>query len=166
MPSLRPLALAALSWSAIASAEEPASGEPHLGGGGVGGAGGSGSGTGSGSLSMTPDGSLPGVTTDPAKKTVTLRVDATEPVAYRGDRLAVRGTIALGGRGVVGHPVSVFLAQQGMAGEGAVLVGSGLSAPDGTFLIDAELPSSLDLAAYELFAVCNEDARYNAATSP
>jgi hypothetical protein len=144
-------------------AEEPASGEPQMGGGG-----GSGSGAGSGGsqISMTPDGSLPGVTTDPAKRTLTLRVAQPAAVAYRGDPLTITGTIEDRGAGVSGHPVSIFLAQRGLGGEGAILVGSGLSGADGTFAVQASLPSSLDLLEYEVFAVCNEDARFNAATSP
>ncbi len=148
--------------------DAPASGEPELGGNGGAGSGagaGGGSGSGGGPSMMSPDGTSTSVAEDPRKPTPKIQVDAPAPVAYRGDRLHVRGAVRDGSAGLALHPVAVFMAPAGMNGEDAVLVGNGTTGNDGVFDLDVDVPAALDLAAYEVFVVCNEDARYNAATS-
>ncbi len=102
---------------------------------------------------------------DPDKITPTIQVTLADGIGYRGEGVRVEGRVD-GPRGpVAGVRVDVLIAPSGSGGEGAIVIGRGATASDGTFMADSVLPVDLDLAAYELYVTTREDARYNGASS-
>ncbi len=103
---------------------------------------------------------------DPHKITPSVTVTAAESSGYRGDTFHVEGRVDTAQHApLAGRRVDVYLAPTGHGGEGATLIGHGVTGPDGTFSADVDLPPSLDLTTYELYLGTPEDDRYNAAFS-
>ncbi len=148
-----------------APGDGPASGEfDELFGDGSG----SGSGSGAGDEDDEPLGPGQGPygrEPDPAKITPTVSVTLADPVGYRGESLRVEGRVDWTRGPVGGVRVDVMLSPAGTNGRSPVRIGRSVTAPDGSFSLDAELPAELDLARYELYVSSREDARYNAAIS-
>jgi hypothetical protein len=128
---------------------------------GSGGGSGSGDGLGPGSGSAGDPARPP----DPKKQTPTVTVTLAGDAGYRGESLHVEGRVDAGKKPVGGHRVDVYLAPAGRAGEGSILIGHGVTAPNGMFSADVDLPPSLDLTTYELYLGTPEDDQYNAAFS-
>lgn len=126
---------------------------------------GSGGGGGDDDEPLGPGDDPRGRTLDPAKLTPTVSVTLADPVGYRGETLRVEGRVD-GPRGAVaGVRVDVMLAPAGADGRGAVRIGRSVTAPDGSFAVEADLPGDLELTRYELYVSSREDARHNPAIS-
>ena len=100
---------------------------------------------------------------DPRKLTPRVVVTRWDDVGYRGERLTVSGLVDVGGRPLADRPIDVFLASRG--GVDSILVGRGVTDGTGEFAIECDLPATLDLKAYEVYASTRDDARFNAAIS-
>lgn len=127
--------------------------------------GGAGSGSGDDDDTLGPGQDPRGRPIDPAKLTPTVSITLADPVGYRGETLQVEGRVDTGRGPVAGVRVDVLLSPAGSDGRAPVRIGRSVTAPDGTFKVEAELPADLDLARYELFVSSREDARHNAAIS-
>ncbi|MBK9032743.1 MAG: transglutaminase domain-containing protein [Myxococcales bacterium] len=113
-----------------------------------------------------PGADAQGMPIDNAKPTPVLTVTLADPVGYRGEVLAIEGRVdGPGGRGVGGLRIDLFLAPVGSGGLNGTPIGRSVSNADGTFAIDALVPTDLDLDTYELFVSTRGDARYNPAYS-
>ncbi|MCX5744216.1 MAG: transglutaminase domain-containing protein [Proteobacteria bacterium] len=129
------------------------------GGGGGGGAGGS-------PDRITPDPTLPAVTMDPKKKSPHLMITLADTSAYRGDMIHVEGKVDVGGKGLPDHSVDVYLAPAGENGKNSLpSLGRVVTAADGTFRGDFEIPGRIELASYEIYLSSPEDASFNAGLS-
>jgi Transglutaminase-like superfamily len=102
---------------------------------------------------------------DPHKITPTVTITAAGSSGYRGETLHVEGRVDGPGRPLGNRRVDVYLAPQGHGGEGAILVGHGVTNARGMFAADVDLPAALDIATYELYLGTPDDDRYNAAFS-
>ncbi|HTJ44049.1 MAG TPA: transglutaminase domain-containing protein [Kofleriaceae bacterium] len=129
---------------------------------------GSGSGGGSGSGSsdaIGPGSGGPPHAMDPHKITPTITITNAGDSGYRGETLHVEGRVDENQHPLAGKRVDIYLAPQGRQGEGATLIGHGVTSLGGTFNADVDLPPTLDLQTYELYLGTPEDDRYNAAFS-
>jgi hypothetical protein len=90
-------------------------------------------------------------------------VDAT---GFRGEAVRVRGTITgADGKPVGGVAVNVYLAPAGSSGDGARLVGQTVTAPDGSFQAQVDLPGDLELGRHEVYVSTPGDAKHQPALS-
>ena len=94
-----------------------------------------------------------------------MTITAAGSSGYRGETLHVEGRIDGPTRPLASRRVDVYLAPQGHGGEGAILVGHGVTNARGMFAADVDLPAALDIATYELYLGTPDDDRYNAAFS-
>ena len=85
--------------------------------------------------------------------------------AYRGGSLHFTGQISASGRPLANRLVDVFLAPAGHAGLDAIPLGRTTSTADGTFVGDAAIPATVDLARYQVYASSPEDDDHNGAIS-
>lgn len=102
---------------------------------------------------------------DPKKATPELLVTSSDTSAFRGDFIHVEGVVRVQGKALGNHRVDVFLAPAGSGGRGSIALGPAVTRPDGGFSADLPVPSTLDLARYEILLSSAEDAYYNAALS-
>jgi len=114
---------------------------------------------------ITPDPTAPVKEQDPTKPTPELLVTTADTSAFRGDALHVEGSARARGKGIPNHRVDVYLAPQGLGGQGSKAIGYAITGPDGTFKVDLQVPSNLDLAKYEIRLATSDDATYNPALS-
>jgi hypothetical protein len=127
---------------------------------------GSGSGAGDGSSdAIGPGSNGPNHTADPKKITPQITVTSADDRGYRGETLHVEGRVDDGRTPLASRRVDVYLAPQGRQGDGAILIGHGVTSLGGTFSADVDLPPSLDLTTYELYLGTPEDDKYNASFS-
>lgn len=140
----------------------PASGEfDEMFGGGSG----DGAGDGTDDDTLGPGDHPDGRPIDPSKLTPSVTITLADTVGYRGEPLRIEGRVDGPRRGLEGIRVDALLSPAGTGGRAPVRVGRSVTASDGSFMIEAELPPDLDLARYELFVSSREDARHNAAIS-
>jgi transglutaminase-like putative cysteine protease len=102
---------------------------------------------------------------DPSKLTPSVSITLADTVGYRGEALRVEGRVDGPRRGLAGVRVDVLLSPAGTDGRSPVRIGRSVTADDGSFFVDAELPPDLDLAKYELYVSSREDETHNAAIS-
>jgi transglutaminase superfamily protein len=140
--------------------EAPASGQFDSQGNGSGASNG-----GTGPDRITPDPGLPVVPHDPKKGSPELEVITADASAYRGAAVRISGRVNVNGKGIPDHPVDVYLSPKGMHGASPVSLGRAVTAADGTFRQDFQIPRELDLQTYEIWLGSPEDAYYNAALS-
>lgn len=132
------------------------------------GGGGNGGGTNGGNNApdrITPDPNLPRVVQDPNKQQPILEIASAANEAYRGADIHIEGRVHISGKGLVDHPVDVYLSRKGQRGANPVLLGRTVTFADGAFRQDFDIPAGLDLTTYEIWLSSPEDARYNAALS-
>ncbi len=166
---IRGLSKAQLDEARRPAGEGPASGDwDDLFGDGSG----SGSGSGDGAAAADDDDDVMGPghgpdarPPDPSKLTPVVTVTLADPVGYRGETLRVEGRVDGPRAPVGGVRVDVLLSPAGADGRGAIRIGRTVTAADGSFAVDADLPTELDLTRYELWVSSREDARHNAAIS-
>ena len=126
---------------------------------------GGGSGTGDDDDTLGPGEDPRGRPADPSKITPSVSITLAGDTGYRGETLRVEGRVETARAGVGGLRVDILLAPAGTGGRQPIRVGRGVTNPDGTFTVEAELPPDLELQRYELFVSSREDARHNAAIS-
>ncbi|MBX3161606.1 MAG: transglutaminase domain-containing protein [Deltaproteobacteria bacterium] len=146
--------------------QAPASSQFGPGAGSAGGTGSNAGGTGpSGGTNITPDPRLPQAPKDPHKDDPRLDILDWSASAYRGASLRVAAYIHVGTRPLVNHPIDVYIAPAGKKGENSIPLGRAVTGPDGKFNQEFTVPSSVGLAAYDIFLSSPEDAYFNAALS-
>ncbi len=112
-----------------------------------------------------PGEDVAGLTLDAKKANPTVTITLADPVGYRGESFVVEGRLDAPRGPVAGVRVDVMLSPVGHNGANAIPVGRSVTGIDGSFTIDAALPTDLDLASYELYVSTRGDARYNPAIS-
>jgi transglutaminase-like putative cysteine protease len=157
--------IAGLTKQQIDDKQKPLDQSPSSGS--LGGGPGLGSGAGSNMARDTilPDVNLPPVAMDPKKKNPKLEVTTSSASAYRGGVLHVEAIVRVDGKPLPGHPVDVYLSPAGMRGANSKPLGRATSTSDGTFRQDFTIPSSINLATYEIWLSSSPDVYYNAALS-
>jgi transglutaminase-like putative cysteine protease len=129
---------------------------------------GQGSGLGNGALpqdTILPDVNLPAVTMDDKKKNPKLEVTLAGTSAYRGGVIRIEGRASVDGRALADHPVDVYISPVGARGAQSKGLGRATTSADGSFRQDFTIPSSINLALYEIYLSSSPDAYYNAALS-
>jgi hypothetical protein len=131
----------------------------------IGSGGGLGSGAGTQQDTILPDITLPPVAMDPKKKNPKLEITLASAAAFRGGVLRVEARAHVDGTPLIGHPIDVYLAPSGSHGASSKALGRATTGQDGTFRQDFTVPSSINLATYEIYISSSPDAYYNAALS-
>jgi hypothetical protein len=103
--------------------------------------------------------------TGPKKARVTLHVETTSRLGFRGEAVRVAGRAAAGDRGPAGLRVDLYLAPAGADGRGARIVGQTVTDERGRFEAAVELPLDLLLGRHEVYALTPGNAEYGPAIS-
>ena len=87
-------------------------------------------------------------------------ITSVEPIIKKGHSYKVQGTV----QDVIGNPadgqwVEIFINSQKET-EGALLIGEGITTPEGRFDIEATIPSEMDVGDYHILAHCLKSTRY------
>jgi transglutaminase-like putative cysteine protease len=114
---------------------------------------------------ITPNRDLPVATPDPKKPTPVLTVTRADSVAYRGGTLHIEGSAIADGKPLAGRPIDVYISRAGSRGVGSKLLRRVITAPNGTFSDDFDIPADVKLAPHEIHIASPEDAEYNGALS-
>jgi hypothetical protein len=115
-----------------------------------------------------PGPSLPDVPEDmtATKAPTAIQLDSASSQGFRGETMTVSGSLTdSDGNALAGQRINIFLAHAGMKGENAQWVGQTLTNDDGTFTADVELPRSIELGEYEVFASSPGDDNYRPSVS-
>jgi hypothetical protein len=98
------------------------------------------------------------------KPLVSLTVLTVAEDAYRGDKVTVTG-IARSDAGIpAGIPISIYFAPGGRMRE-ALLIGETVTAADGSFRLEMDLPSRLPIGQYAVYAFSNGNDKFSPSTS-
>jgi len=114
---------------------------------------------------ILPDVNLPAVQMDPKKQNPKLEITLASPSAFRGGVIRVEGRAHVDGKPLPDHPVVVYIAPAGTHGANSKNLGRATTGADGTFRQDFTIPSTINLALYEIYLSSSPDAYYNAALS-
>ncbi len=144
--------------------QSPSSGATGAGSGNGGGLG-SGSGLANSQDTILPDINLPAVAMDPKKQNPKLEITLAAPSAFRGGVIRIEGRAHVEGTPLGDRPVDVYIAPAGMHGANSKGLGRATTAADGTFRQDFTIPSTINLALYEIYLSSSPDAYFNAALS-
>ena len=87
------------------------------------------------------------------------------PSAYRGGTIRIEGRAHVDGKPLADHPIDVYIAPAGARGAQSKGLGRATTGADGLFRQDFTVPSTINLAIYEVYLSSNPDAYYNAALS-
>lgn len=118
---------------------------------------------------LSPDRGIPAIPPEAArgKAQTTISVTSASPTGFRGEVIHVEGAVGTGG-GAGGLPylrVDIYLAPAGQGGEGARLVGHGVTDADGRYATDVTVPPDLELLDHEVFATTPGDDKHQPAQS-
>ncbi len=119
------------------------------------------------SLMIAPGESLPSIPAamSDGKQPTRLRLTYVDQQGFRGETMTVSGRLLSQGKGVGGQRIDVYLAPAGNSGDDALFADRTVTETDGGFTVYVQLPASLELRDYEVYASTPGDGRFAPALS-